>query len=563
MRSATRLFLAMVVVVLFAGSARAQNDVTFQVDMNPYITTCQFDPAANGVNSPGDMNGWDTAQFPLSDGDGDGVWSGTYSLPEGPINYKHYVTDSSILSWENDPNRSYTVVAGAQTISATAFNGPTPTDACGGPIGVPTDYSFTFAVDMSVQIGRGAFNPATQTVAVAGSFTDWGTSPVDLAEDSGTSGLYAGVIDATVDAPGNAQFKFVIRNGDGTINAWENLDINVTPDQEGGNRVFRLTGNEPDTDGDGDLDVFYDNNDNPEDLPFFADQDASQFLTGPATVTFNVDARSAQYLLAATGSLPGGETTFTSLAINGPAAGESDEDGGPAGGIGDWAGWGAVLAGIPERQLTNAGNNQWSLTLNYSSGAARNLVAKFGANGGDNESGFGGDHQLAITEGANTYNLAFGCVRRNEPFPGATRFGFVDETGGNPPTFVAYDEYLLIRNDNNPATCVTVTSGGIAGDVMTVAGESGPAIAGLTIGAAYPNPVAGRATLDLTLDRTMDVSARLYDVTGREVATLVEGSLSAGRTPVSVDASGLSAGVYVLRVAADGQVVSRRLTVVR
>lgn len=559
MRSATRVLLGALAFVLVGGSAAAQNDVTFQVDMNPYITTCQFDPAANGVTSPGDMNGWDTAQFPLADGDGDGVWTGTFSLPEGPINYKHYVTGSTLLSWENDPNRSYTVVAGAQTIPASAFNGPTPTDVCSG---TEQDYALTFAVDMSVQIGRGAFLPATQEVAVAGAFTDWATNPFVLSEDSGTSGLYAGTlnVDGLV-VPGGQQFKFIIRNiGSTDVSAWENVDPAVTSPVEGGNRVFALTGNEPDTDSDGRLEAFYDNNTNPEDLPFFSDQNASQFLTAPATVTYNVDARSAQYLLAATGSLPGGATTMDRLAINGPAAGESQEDGGPAGGIGDWAGWGDVLNGIEERQLTNNGNNQWSLTLNYAAGAARNLVAKFGILGQDNESGFGGDHQFTISEGANTLNLAFGCVRRNVPFPGATRFGYVDETADG--AFVAYDEYLLIRNDLDPATCVTVTSGGVDGDVQTVGVENGPTISGLEL-VARPNPVAGRGVVALTLDRAMDVRVRLFDVTGREVATLAEGALAAGTTDVAVDATGLSAGVYVLRVEADGQTATRRLTVVR
>jgi|GEM_PF-6672132 len=559
MRSATRVLLGALAFVLVGGTASAQNDVTFQVDMNPYITTCQFDPAANGVTSPGDMNGWNTAEFPLADGDGDGVYTGTFSLPEGPINYKHFVTNSAVLSWENDPNRSYTVTAGAQTIPSSAFNGPTPTDACGG---TEQDYTLTFVVDMAVQIGRGAFDPATQRVGVTGVVNGWNAADAwYLSEDSGTSGLYAGSVDVSLLAPSPYQFKFIITDLAGTtIASWENVDPAITPDTEGGNRVIRLTGTETDTDGDGDLDYFYDNNTDPENFPYFSDQDASQFLAGPATVTFNVDARSAQYLLAASGSLPGGATSIDRLAINGPAAGESTQDGGPGGGIGDWAGWGDVLDNLAERQLTNGGNNQWSITLNYAAGARRNMVAKFGILGQDNESGFGGDHQFSITEGANTVTLSFGCIRRNDVIPG--RFGYTDETGGNPPTFTSYDEYLLIRNDNNPATCVTVTSGGVTGDVQTVSVENGPTIAGLDL-VARPNPVASRGTLDLTLERAMDVRVALFDVTGREVATLAEGALAAGTTSVDLDATGLSAGVYVLRVEADGQTATRRLTVVR
>lgn len=566
MRSATRLLLGTMALLLVAGSARAQNDVTFQVDMNPYITTCQFIPASQGVNTPGDMNGWDTAQFPLADGDGDGIWSGTYSLPEGPINYKHYITNNTILSWENDPNRSYTVVAGAQTIAATAFNGPPPTDACSAS---NEDYDLIFAVDMSIALGRGDFRPAEgDRVGVTGEVPNgWdNANPVFLTEDSFTPGLYTGSVTRSVLNPSATGFKFVTQNADGTIDSWDSVNPAITPDNTGGgdpNRIIRITGNETDDDGNGNPDFFYDNDGDPSTPVYFQDANGGSFLTGPATVTYNVDMRSALFRIAAEGSLPqsggapGGETSITGLFINGPAAGESDEDGGPGVGIGDWADWGPVLAAQTNRALSDPdGDNIWSITLNYSPGAYETLVAKFGANGQDNEAGFGGDHQLPITEGANTYNLVFGCVRLDGGI-------YTDETGGTPPTFTGYDEYIIIRNDLTPATCTAVASGGVAGDVMAVGITDGPSIAGLVIGAAYPNPVAGRATLDLTLDRAMGVTVRLFDVTGRQVASLVEGNLTAGRTPVSVDASGLSAGIYVLRVEAAGQVVSRRVTVVR
>lgn len=557
MRSATRVLLGALAFVLVGGTAAAQNDVTFQVDMNPYITTCQFDPAANTVTVPGSMNGWNTAEFPLADADGDGIWTGTHSVPEGEITYKFYVGGSTILSWENDPNRTYTVTAGAQTIPAVAFNGPAPTPACS-----TNSYTLAFLVDMSVQIGRGAFDPATDRVAVTGSINGWGAVGAwYLSEDSGTSGLYAGTVDLEL-APGAYQFKFIKTDLAGTaVTGWENVNPAVTPDTEGGNRVIRLTGSETDLDGDGDLDYIYDNNTNPADFPFFSDQDASQFLSGPATVTFNVDGRAVEYLLATGAQLPvSGGTTFDRLSINGPIAGESQESGGP--GVGeDWLGWGDVLNNSPERQLTNNGNNQWSITLNYNAGAARQAMGKFGVNGADNEAAGGDDfnHVFRINEGANTFNLSFGCMHRYDLPTLDGRFGFIDES--NNGAFAFYDEYLLINNAANPSTCITVTSGGLA-DVMTTGVENGPSISGLEL-AARPNPVAGRGVVALTLDRAMDVRVRLFDVTGREVATLAEGALAAGTTDVAVDATGLSAGVYVLRVEADGQTATRRLTVVR
>ena len=99
---------------------------------------------------------------------------------------------------------------------------------------------------------------------------------------------------------------------------------------------------------------------------------------------------------------------------------------------------------------------------------------------------------------------------------------------------------------------------------MPVAIEDGAQISGLEIGAAYPNPVRGAGRIELRLERAMTVSARVYDVTGRQVATLLDGQqVGAGTTTVELGASRLAAGVYVLRVEADGQVASRRLTVTR
>ena len=81
--------------------------------------------------------------------------------------------------------------------------------------------------------------------------------------------------------------------------------------------------------------------------------------------------------------------------------------------------------------------------------------------------------------------------------------------------------------------------------------------------AVGPNPVRTSATVDFTLDRAQTVRLSLYDALGREVATLVEGLLPAGPATGRLDASGLPAGVYVLRLQGEGGTLTRTLTVVR
>ncbi len=87
---------------------------------------------------------------------------------------------------------------------------------------------------------------------------------------------------------------------------------------------------------------------------------------------------------------------------------------------------------------------------------------------------------------------------------------------------------------------------------------------GLTLGGAFPNPVAARATLRLTLDRTQRVTVALYDVLGRRVRTLHDGELAGATThDVAVEAAGLASGVYLVRVTGAAGTATRRLTVVR
>lgn len=83
------------------------------------------------------------------------------------------------------------------------------------------------------------------------------------------------------------------------------------------------------------------------------------------------------------------------------------------------------------------------------------------------------------------------------------------------------------------------------------------------LSAAYPNPFTNRAQLVLTLERPEQVRAALYDVLGRRAAVLHDGTLQAGDSPLYVEASGLPAGVYFVRVQGETFEESRRVTVTR
>jgi uncharacterized protein (DUF362 family) len=64
----------------------------------------------------------------------------------------------------------------------------------------------------------------------------------------------------------------------------------------------------------------------------------------------------------------------------------------------------------------------------------------------------------------------------------------------------------------------------------------------------YPNPFNPSTVITFYLPRTESVSLRLYDVTGQEVETLMEGEVPAGIHEFRWKANGLASGVYVYQL---------------
>jgi surface protein len=77
-----------------------------------------------------------------------------------------------------------------------------------------------------------------------------------------------------------------------------------------------------------------------------------------------------------------------------------------------------------------------------------------------------------------------------------------------------------------------------------------------------PNPARQQATVRYALPEKQEVEMRLYNVLGQQVRTVVSSSKE-GRHEQTLDVSGLSSGVYFLRLQAGGEVRTQKLTVVR
>lgn len=78
-----------------------------------------------------------------------------------------------------------------------------------------------------------------------------------------------------------------------------------------------------------------------------------------------------------------------------------------------------------------------------------------------------------------------------------------------------------------------------------------------------PNPFNPMTTVAFVLPQAGHVQVAVYDLAGRRVRTLVDGSREAGRHEVTLDGSGLASGIYMVRMVSEGVDVSKRITLLK
>jgi YD repeat-containing protein len=102
----------------------------------------------------------------------------------------------------------------------------------------------------------------------------------------------------------------------------------------------------------------------------------------------------------------------------------------------------------------------------------------------------------------------------------------------------------------------------IVTSLATAVGDESPALQ-FALGPTTPNPGSGRRNMAFTIPARGHVSLRVFDVSGREVATLYNRVLDPGRYNAQFSTERWGNGVYFYRLEAAGRVRSGRLVVLR
>ncbi len=142
--------------------------------------------------------------------------------------------------------------------------------------------------------------------------------------------------------------------------------------------------------------------------------------------------------------------------------------------------------------------------------------------------------------GGNGNDVAYACIKHNSNgiiFTGLCRSGFPTTPEVGDTSFNGVTDGFIAR--------LTLVPDSSASTPERFIRPSGFALV-----QNYPNPFNSTTTLSYTLPITSHVDLRLYDLTGREVSTLVQREQRAGSYRVLLDGSRLASGTYFVRLQA-------------
>jgi WD40 repeat protein len=134
-----------------------------------------------------------------------------------------------------------------------------------------------------------------------------------------------------------------------------------------------------------------------------------------------------------------------------------------------------------------------------------------------------------------------GRVNRYDPDSGDFIDTFIDDPGLVNPNSVKF----------GPAANVANESGTVAAPKQSWLAQN------------YPNPFNPSTTIRFAAARSSHVMLAVYDLFGREVARLVDGTRPAGEYSVQFDAGDLPSGNYLVRLETGGSVTTRVMTLLR
>ena len=79
----------------------------------------------------------------------------------------------------------------------------------------------------------------------------------------------------------------------------------------------------------------------------------------------------------------------------------------------------------------------------------------------------------------------------------------------------------------------------------------------------YPNPFNPVTTINYSIPKLSDVQVIVYDITGRQVITLVEATQKPGHYTIQWNAHDTASGLYFLKLESNGKIQTRKVMLLK
>ncbi|CAN5578495.1 hypothetical protein BH10BAC5_BH10BAC5_20220 [soil metagenome] len=140
------------------------------------------------------------------------------------------------------------------------------------------------------------------------------------------------------------------------------------------------------------------------------------------------------------------------------------------------------------------------------------------------------------------------------------------DAAGNPiyPYFIGPTYYgvVVAGNTGGPGSGHVVISEPVTQYVATGIGNSSVPV-GFNLYQNYPNPFNPETNIKFDLDRSAQTSLKVYDLSGKEIAALINDKMIAGSYSVKFNAGSLSSGVYYYSLISGNTKVTKKMMVVK
>ena len=100
-------------------------------------------------------------------------------------------------------------------------------------------------------------------------------------------------------------------------------------------------------------------------------------------------------------------------------------------------------------------------------------------------------------------------------------------------------------------------------DVPTGINDGNQVVRSFNLSQNYPNPFNPSTKIDYSLSSKSNVSLKIYDMLGREVANLVNATQEAGNHSINFNASKLASGMYVYTLRSGNNVMSKKMMLLK